>query len=761
MHTLKVRYATTLCSLVVIAFGALPTVGAADWPTWRANAQRTAETSAPLPSPLHLRWQRMLPEPRPAFRSPRLQFDAGYEPVVAGDTLVIGSPVDDSVAAYDLATGTERWRFFTGGPVRLAPAIADGRVYAGSDDGHLYCLDLATGALRWRFRASPVHRLVYGNGRLISLWPVRGGPAVADGRVYFAAGVWSFEGVFVYALDAESGEVVWVNDSAGAIYGQHPHAAEAMGGVTPQGYLIVAGDELIVPCGTAYPARFDRQTGDLKHFELPRPGRLPGGWFAALAGKDADAKARRRGELVLDRDVNTQRHEDNVRKGHGESGVRLSIVVGGKPLSFADGIAGVDEPVHSMIVAGGKLIVSAKSGALYCFDSEPHESTALRAAQQVLKPSDEDRALAAVPLAKCSKRHGVALVLGGRRWGLVEALLASSKFAFVVLDPDASVRESIRRRAHGVGLYGRRVAVLDSRLAAALPPYFAALVVDGGASGMDAGDVVSALQPYGGVAFLEATSDVARAVTAGEVDLAAVSATASVSDGLVVVRRPGALAGATNYLGGWASPDELVHAPLGVLWFDDALAHFKRSPQPLIVDGVMVSREKDWTSGERERGSDYNLLRRRFSDVYTGRMLSEKEAEPVLARLPETKEQKQPVQYRPQHQSGNPWKPVPPVVGERVNPMTGQREKRAFPKSYGCDGGIDYGRIFTMRSGTPAYYDKATESGTIHISGAAFWVHEQHDSGLRRAECTVLLRRLYVQLSATVGAGTRFAAGVS
>jgi hypothetical protein len=40
-----------------------------------------------------------------------------------------------------------------------------------------------------------------------------------------------------------------------------------------------------------------------------------------------------------------------------------------------------------------------------------------------------------------------------------------------------------------------------------------------------------------------------------------------------------------------------------------------------------------------------------------------------------------------------------------------------FPKSYGCDGGIDYGRMFSMRSGTAAFYDKTIESGTIHISG--------------------------------------------
>src|SRR6185369_14728889 len=140
------------------------------------------------------------------------------------------------------------------------------RLFVGSDDGHLYCVTAGDGKLLWSFRAVPSDRKLLGNGRLISPWPVRGGPVVAEGKVYFAAGVWPFEGVFVYALDAETGNVVWLNDRAGTIYGTQPHAAEAIGGVTPQGYLVVSGPDLVVPCGTALPATFDRKTGELKEF---------------------------------------------------------------------------------------------------------------------------------------------------------------------------------------------------------------------------------------------------------------------------------------------------------------------------------------------------------------------------------------------------------------------------------------------------------------------------------------------------------------
>jgi hypothetical protein len=159
----------------------------------------------PAPPPLALRWVRELPPLHPAWPDqPKLDFGADYRPAyVPGPpaTLVVPSSRDDSVAGYDLATGDLRWRFLAGGPVRLPPAAWENRIYFVSDDGHLYCLDGRTGTLHWKFRGGPSTRAVLGNGRLISAWPARGGPALAvegPGRatVYFAAGIWPFEGIF-------------------------------------------------------------------------------------------------------------------------------------------------------------------------------------------------------------------------------------------------------------------------------------------------------------------------------------------------------------------------------------------------------------------------------------------------------------------------------------------------------------------------------------------------------------------------------------
>ena len=76
----------------------------------------------------------------------------------------------------------------------------------------------------------------------------------------------------------------------------------------------------------------------------------------------------------------------------------------------------------------------------------------------------------------------------------------------------------------------------------------------------------------------------------------------------------------------------------------------------------------------------------------------------------------EPSQYRPPGQKDM-WKPKDPVVGERTNPLTGEKEPRTFPKTYGCDGGVDYGSFYTLRAGTPAFYDKTAESGTVFLSG--------------------------------------------
>ena len=240
------------------------------WPSYGADAGRSFATSEQLALPLAPAWRYQTPAPpQPAWPEPgkelhRIDFDYCFEPVAAGGLLLFGSSTDDCVRALDLDTGELRWRFATGGPVRFAPAIAAGRCYIASDDGTLYCVDLRTGRLNWKFLGGPDGRLMIGNGRMISRWPLRSGVLVHEGIVYCTAGIWPSEGVFAHALRAADGEVVWTNDTCGLQYVDTAHApASALGGVAPQGYLVAADGVLLVPTGRSTPAGFDLQSGKL------------------------------------------------------------------------------------------------------------------------------------------------------------------------------------------------------------------------------------------------------------------------------------------------------------------------------------------------------------------------------------------------------------------------------------------------------------------------------------------------------------------
>jgi len=91
------------------------------------------------------------------------------------------------------------WRFKTAGRIRATPAIADGVVYVGSMDGHLYAVDAQSGTEKWKFKTA-------GN-KYFPLGEVQSSPAVGDGMVYFG----SRDGA-LYAIDTAKGALRWKAD---------------------------------------------------------------------------------------------------------------------------------------------------------------------------------------------------------------------------------------------------------------------------------------------------------------------------------------------------------------------------------------------------------------------------------------------------------------------------------------------------------------------------------------------------------------------
>ncbi len=229
--------------------------------------------------------------PAPAWGEPGrslnpLDFDYAAQPVVAGGIMLLGSSADDTVRAFDAASGALRWQFTVGGPIRFAPQLDGGRCYFAADDGFVRCLDAVSGAEIWSKRLGIDGGQVIANGRIASRWPCRSGVLVRDGIVYVTAGMWPSEGVYIFALDAATGRERWCNDTSCYGYIEYPHVPSAsFGGPAPQGALLATADTLLVPTGRGVPAGYDLKTGRLLHYTAgSEVGHKGGTWATVLGG---------------------------------------------------------------------------------------------------------------------------------------------------------------------------------------------------------------------------------------------------------------------------------------------------------------------------------------------------------------------------------------------------------------------------------------------------------------------------------------------
>jgi len=245
--------------------GAL-TVWAEDWPTYRHDVRRSAHSRERLRAEiLHETWVcRSMQPPQPAWAGPAKwdayagirglrsmrNYDPVFHPVVAGNSLFYGSTSDDAIHCLDTRSGKERWRFVTDGAVRVAPTYADGRLYVGSDDGHVYCLSPDRGGLIWKFRPeTPAGEVIY-NGRFVSFWPCRTGVMVEGGTAYFGNSLLPWKPSFLCAVDAATGRA----EGPGRFVRQ-------VEGVTFEGALLASRERIISPQGRVPPLLFRRDDG--------------------------------------------------------------------------------------------------------------------------------------------------------------------------------------------------------------------------------------------------------------------------------------------------------------------------------------------------------------------------------------------------------------------------------------------------------------------------------------------------------------------
>ncbi len=651
---------------------------------WRYDSGHTGASPQRMPSTISLQWALELPPLERAWPDDeRLEFDIAYEPILAAGIVYLTSPQNDAIMAFDAESGAARWRYYTDGPIRFAPAVADGLLYAGSDDGFLYCLDAVSGAVQWQFKAALSDRKVLGNTRMISVWPVRGAPVVAEGVVYFAAGIWPFEGVCVYALDAKTGAVVWKNDNCDVKYMTQPHHSPAFSGLAPQGYLAVCGDKLLVPNGRAAAACFDRKSGRLLFYEMDANNRFgdyrvavrepfyvnPGALYqlesglnlgsfpAAVAIGSNTIVGVEGGKLraFAYGAIQAKSFEDekkNVRwkweapESWTFAGPATNVIQAGEQwygcrdgglfaLEVTQGNAEpkvvweVDVEGHPVriIAADERLIASTTEGRVYCYGEKTQTARPASASEE--NAGDLDAAAVSQAreiLQATGVSEGYALMLRSGSGGVAAALARESQLRVVGVESSHTDVSAARGLLDDQGLYGSRVALFEAQLdQVTLPPYFASLavVLDAGMDFASSKDQVACvyecLRPYGGVACI-AGKEIVATLEKTVTDAAFAGAQVERKGDFVLLRRTGSLPGSGNWTHQYADASNSL------------VSQDARVRAPLGVLWFGGSSNKDILPrhghGPSEHVADGRLFIEgpdtiRALDVYTGRVLWE------------------------------------------------------------------------------------------------------------------------------------------
>ena len=280
MHSLAV-----LCLSIGLSASLLQ---ADDWPTYLRSNDRVGASPEQLTLPLSAQWT-LSPAEKPVQAWPgpegrelegkklrrRNTFDDAFHVAVVGQKLYYGSSVDHALRCVDLNTGKQIWSFFTEAAIRLAPTVHDGKVFVGSDDGYVYCINAEEGSLVWKLRPGPSEERIIGRQQLVSRWPVRTGVSVTPDKehgavAYFGAGVFPHELIYLYAVRASDGKVLWKLDNIS-------QGRAGRNDLSPQGYMLTNDELLIIPSGRTLPGVFDRKTGNFNH-------KANHGWRGAAGG---------------------------------------------------------------------------------------------------------------------------------------------------------------------------------------------------------------------------------------------------------------------------------------------------------------------------------------------------------------------------------------------------------------------------------------------------------------------------------------------
>jgi outer membrane protein assembly factor BamB len=262
--TTRLAFSLALACLTVLFI--TNSVWATDWTTYMFDNARSGVTGESLtlddlslswvysaPSPPRRAWSDGPPWDAWSYTSqvPMRDFDSAIFVTIVGQDVFFGSSLTNAVHCLDISTGQQKWFYLTNGAVRLPPSYDNGKLYFGSDDGYVYCINASDGSFNWKYSPTGDTRVFFNNGNLITMWPIRSGTAVLDGKVYFAASLVPWKTSYLCSVDAGTG-------SAG---GTGLYKADTGSGVTPVGAILASSSNLYLPQGRLYPRVYNRNNG--------------------------------------------------------------------------------------------------------------------------------------------------------------------------------------------------------------------------------------------------------------------------------------------------------------------------------------------------------------------------------------------------------------------------------------------------------------------------------------------------------------------
>ena len=602
-----------------------------DWPMWRYDAGRTAASSENLSRELHMHWVQNFTAREPVWDDPLnqdlMQYDRIFEPIVMGKTLYIGFNDCDKVAAFDLVTGRQKWEYFTDGPVRLPLAGWKNKIYFCSDDGNLYCLSAEEGELLWKFEGGPTDQKILGNKRLISMWPARGGVVINDGILYFANSIWPMMGTFIYALDVQTGKVIWRNEETGANFIRQPHNYPAFAGIAPQGSFVISGDNLLIPGGRSVPACFDRMSGKKRYYHLAKYGKTGGAFICAVdtvffnhdrdrmtnmyslnsgklivkrpgkyplitkeiyyfSGSTISARsALNPGEILWETEIDAS--GDLIMAGdHLYAGGKNTITKlkpsnnNKKPQKIWQ--LNIDGQVSRLIAANGYLIAVTDDGKILAFGKKERNVTQFYNHKKTWTPSENINNKVRTLLKRANTREGYALFYGIGNGDLLAALALNSNLSLIGVDPDVDKIDKLRRRFNDMGLYGQRISLLQGNLSTVnFPQYFSSLTV---VENLEESDfhpdkktfekLIWTVRPYDGKIWLSLDEKQREEFLTVINNHSADQTDPEIFGEGLLLTRTGPLTGSDDWTHQYGnvqnsvkSDDKLVKMPLGLLWF--------------------------------------------------------------------------------------------------------------------------------------------------------------------------------------------------